>query len=207
MSEKKEDNKKGCLGCLGILVLIILFFGGCSALFGNDEDKQNNNDEKQTQNQADEQSKKQDDKKAKQKEKKETKTKEISDEKKLINSVQEEVGKKNFNKLVYNEYDKVAVITLEDYSGFSKDSAVREMQGGAGKALLGVKNSKLDINNVDVNVKMKTEDEKMDKHNDIILKMSFDKELISNLNKDNAYKIREDAESYATDYWLDPNFK
>ncbi len=76
MSEKKEDNKKGCLGCLGIIVLIILVFGGCSALFGNDEDKQKNDAEKQTQKATDEQSKKQDDKKTQQKEKKEDKTSE-----------------------------------------------------------------------------------------------------------------------------------
>ncbi|PCF83374.1 hypothetical protein [Staphylococcus delphini] len=76
MSEKKEDNKKGRLGCLGIIVLIILVFGGCSALFGNDEDKQKNDAEKQTQKATDEQSKKQDDKKTQQKEKKEDKTSE-----------------------------------------------------------------------------------------------------------------------------------
>ncbi|EHT8053730.1 hypothetical protein KXP32_000781 [Staphylococcus pseudintermedius] len=131
----------------------------------------------------------------------------LTDKERLEKEVKSEVGEKNFDKIVFNETDKVAVITLKDFSGFNKDSAVREMQGGASKALLGVKNSKIDINNVDVNVKMKTEDENLKKHNDIILKMSFDKELISNLNKDNAYKIREDAESYATDYWLDPNFK
>ncbi|PCF49002.1 hypothetical protein [Staphylococcus delphini] len=203
MSQTKYENKKGCLGCLGIIVLVILLFAGCGVLFGDKENKQKSEIEKQIQKQLDEREKE----KEKKEKPEETRTKEISDEKKLINSVQEEVGKKNFNKLVYNEYDKVAVITLEDYSGFSKGSAVREMQGGAGKALLGVKNSKLGLNNVDVNVKMKTEDEKMNKHNDIALKMSFDKELISNLNKDNLYKIREDAESYATDYWLDPNFK
>lgn len=206
MSEKKEDNKKGCLGCLGLIVLVILLFAGCGALFDADEDKPKSETEKQVQKQVDEQEKKKKEKKKTEKTEV-TKTKEISNKEKLINSIQKEVSKKNFNKLVYNEYDKVAVITLEGYSGFSKDSAVREMQGGAGKALLGVKNSKIDINNVDVNVKMKTEDENLKKHNDIILKMSFDKELISNLNKDNAYKIREDAESYATDYWLDPNFK
>lgn len=203
MSQKNDDNKKGCLGCLGIIVLVILLFAGCGVLFSDKENEQKSKTEKQIQKQLDEREKE----KEKKEKPEETRTKEISDEKKLINSVQEEVGKKNFNKLVYNEYDKVAVITLEDYSGFSKGSAVREMQGGAGKALLGVKNSKLGLNNVDVNVKMKTEDKKMNKHNDIVLKMSFDKELISNLNKDNLYKIREDAESYATDYWLDPNFK
>ncbi|UXR32358.1 hypothetical protein [Staphylococcus simulans] len=206
MSEKKEDNKKGCLGCLGLIVLVILLFAGCGALFDDDEDKPKSETEKQVQKQVDEQEKKKKEKKKTEKTEV-TKTKEISNEEKLINSIQKEVSKKNFNKLVYNEYDKVAVITLEDYSGFSKGSAVREMQGGAGKALLGVKNSKLGLKNVDVNVKMKTEDKKMNKHNDIVLKMSFDKELISNLNKDNLYKIREDAESYATDYWLDPNFK
>lgn len=138
---------------------------------------------------------------------KEEANKNLTHKERLEKEVKNEVGEKNFDKIVFNETDKVAIITLKGFSGFNKDSAVREMQGGAGKALLGVKNSKLDINNVDINVKMKTEDENLKKHNDIILKMSFDRELINNLNKDNAYKIREDAESYANDYWLNPNFK
>lgn len=76
IESKKDENKKGCLGCLGIIVLIILVFGGCSALFGNDEDKQKNDAEKQTQKATDEQSKKQDDKKKATKRKKEDKTSE-----------------------------------------------------------------------------------------------------------------------------------
>lgn len=80
MSEKKEDNKKGCLGCLGIIVLIFLVFGGCNALFGNDEGKQKNDAEKQTQKATEEQSTKQDDK-TQQKEKKESKTSETKQEK------------------------------------------------------------------------------------------------------------------------------
>lgn len=80
MSEKKDENKKGCLGCLGIIVLIILVFGGCNALFGNDEDKQKNDAEKQTQKTTEEQSIKQDDK-TQQKEKKESKTSETKKEK------------------------------------------------------------------------------------------------------------------------------
>ncbi|AKS69640.1 hypothetical protein RN70_09075 [Staphylococcus schleiferi] len=81
MSEKKDENKKGCLGCLGIIVLIILVFGGCSALFGNDEDKQKSDTETQTQKATDEQSKKQDEKKTQQKEKKEAKTSETKKKK------------------------------------------------------------------------------------------------------------------------------
>lgn len=80
MSEKKDENKKGCLGCLGIIVLIILVFGGCNALFGNDEDKQKNDAEKQTQKTTEEQSIEQDDK-TQQKEKKESKTSETKKEK------------------------------------------------------------------------------------------------------------------------------
>lgn len=116
MSQKNDDNKKGCLGCLGIIVLVILLFAGCGVLFSDKEDEQKSKTEKQIQKQLDEREKEKE--KEKKEKPEETRTKEISDEKKLINSVQEEVGKKNFNKLVYNEYDKVAVITLEDYSGF-----------------------------------------------------------------------------------------
>ncbi|ARJ51758.1 hypothetical protein [Staphylococcus lutrae] len=133
--------------------------------------------------------------------------KRLTDEQKLEKSIKNEVGEKNFSKIIYNENDKIVAITLKDFSGFNKDSVVREMQDGAGKAVLGVKKTKLNIDNVVISVEKKTEDNKLNKHNNIILKMSFDKDLIKNLNKDNIYKIRENARSYANNYWLDPNFK
>ncbi|TJY14113.1 hypothetical protein [Staphylococcus chromogenes] len=97
MSQTKDENKKGCLGCLGIILLIILVFGGCSALFGNDEDKQKKDTEKQMQKATDEQSKKQDEKKTQEKEKQEDKTSETKKVRPEDNTVYGKLTKKHNN--------------------------------------------------------------------------------------------------------------
>lgn len=59
MSDKKSNNKNGCLGCLAFFVLIALILTSCNVLFTNDED----DNKKQTQ--VDKQSKNQEDDKKK----------------------------------------------------------------------------------------------------------------------------------------------
>ncbi|WP_330988700.1 hypothetical protein [Staphylococcus pseudintermedius] len=81
MSKKKDENKKGCLGCLGIIVLIVLVFSGCSALFGDDEDKPKSETEKQTLKQVDVQEKKEKNEKEKAKNGVEETSKKIEDSK------------------------------------------------------------------------------------------------------------------------------
>lgn len=40
MAEKKEETKGGCLGCLVIIVALFLLIGGCTMIFGDDEEKE-----------------------------------------------------------------------------------------------------------------------------------------------------------------------
>ncbi|MDP4447471.1 hypothetical protein [Staphylococcus hyicus] len=63
MSDKKSNNKNGCLGCLAFFILFALILTSCNVLFTNDEDEQKNDNKKQSQ--VDEQSKNQEDDKKK----------------------------------------------------------------------------------------------------------------------------------------------
>lgn len=45
VAEKKEETKGGCLGCLVIIVVLFLLIGGCTMIFG-DEDEQDEPKEK-----------------------------------------------------------------------------------------------------------------------------------------------------------------
>ncbi|MEP9851496.1 VanZ family protein [Staphylococcus aureus] len=195
----KKWNKSARWIVTGVftLLLIISFF--------TEDESQSENQEKNTA--ANNEKSEERAKPKKESKPKEEKKKELTDEQKLEKNVKKEVGKKNFSDIVYNEYDNVAIITLKDYSGFSEKSALREMQYGAANALMGVKKSKLDIDNVDIVVAMDMEDNKMNTSKDNVLKMTFDKDLIENMNDDNKYKLRENAERYASEYWVHPAFR